>query len=195
MADEAPAVPPGAPLAERTDAWAALAEDLAGRGQRGRALVAARTVLALLDRADAGPDASAPARDRVAELTGPDVVPLHVDMAGDQDGGAGLPGEARAAWLGAPAAPVLAMLGLRERDGSLEVVRVVAPGTRRGRRAFALLVDALPPQVPVEVCLPTRDPALLTTCRQAGFVVVEGSLSARGYLGGSLRVRRGGGGT
>ena len=43
-------------------------------------------------------------------------------------------------WVGAPADPVLAMLGVLERDGALEVVRVVVPGTRRGRRAFGLLV-------------------------------------------------------
>ena len=100
-------------------------------------------------------------------------------------------GEARAAWLGAPADPVLAMVGLVERDGALEVVRVVVPGTGRGRRAFGLLVGALPDEVDVEVLLPARDPALARACVRAGFVVVDGSLSARGHLGGSLRVRRG----
>lgn len=186
-----PVPPPGGPAA-RARAWSDLTEDLARRGLRGRALVAARVALSLLDRADADEKALGDARGRVEALTGPHVVPLHVDMAGSDVGG-GAPGEARAVWLGAPADPVLAMVGLLERGGALEVVRVVVPGTRRGHRAFALLVDALPTEVDVEAVLPARDPALLRTCRRAGFVEVDGSLSGRGHVGGSLRVRRAGG--
>ena len=98
-------------------------------------------------------------------------------------------------WLGAPGDPVLAMVGVVERDGALDVVRVVVPGTRRGRRAFGVLVAALPAAVDVQVQLPARDPALVKVCARAGFGVVEGSLSAGGHLGGSLRVRRAGGAT
>lgn len=187
-------VPPGAPAPARAEAWGALADDLARRGQRGRALVAARTALSLLDRTGADEAVLDPARLLVARLTGPDVVPLHVDMGGG-GGEVGIaPDHLRAVWLGAPADPVLAMVGLLERDGTLEVVRVVVPGTRRGRAAFGLLVDALPVEVAVEASLPARDPALLTLCRRQGFDVVDGSLSARGHVGGSLRVRRAGGG-
>ena len=185
----------GAVLA-RAQAWSALAADLAGRGRRDRGLVAARTALALLDRAEAAEDALDRARGLVEDLTGPDLVPLHVDMAGGgggADGPGGSPAEARAVWLGAPAAGVLAMLGLLERDGALEVVRVVVPGTRRGRAAFSTLVAALPEEVAVELVLPARDPRLQGLCARAGFAVVEGSLSARGHVGGSLRVRRDGG--
>ncbi|WP_340292035.1 hypothetical protein [Aquipuribacter hungaricus] len=186
-------MPPG-PLLGRAEAWSVLARALLSGGRRDRALVAARTALALLDRADAGDDLLDAARALVEASTGPDVVPLHVDMAGGGGGPDPGSGEARAVWLGA-GDPVLAMMGWVERDGALEVVRVVAPGTRRGRRAFAALVAALPEQVPVEVVLPARDPALLRACRRAGFEAVEGSVSARGHVGGSLRVRRGGGAT
>ena len=74
----------------------------------------------------------------------------------------------------------------------MPVTRAVTVAARV--RASAL-VAALPVQVPVEVVLPARDPALLTVCRRAGLEVVDGSLSARGHVGGSLRVRRGGGAT
>ena len=170
--------------------WVALADRLEAAGRRDRALVAARTALAALDRAGAPDEETDAARVRVRELTGPDLVPLHVDMAGGGDGPGAPAGEARAVWVGAPAAGVLAMLGWVERAGVLEVVRVVVPGTRRGRSAFAVLVAALPDEVPVEAVLPARDPAVLRACLRAGFEQVEGSLSARGHVGGSLRVRR-----
>lgn len=184
------------PLLVRAAGWSSLADHLAGGGRRDRALVAARTALALLDRGDGAGEALARARQAVQGLTGPDLVPLHVDMAGGgggADGPGGSPAEARAAWLGAPATGVLAMLGLLERDGALEVVRVVVPGTRRGRAAFSTLVAALPEEVTVQMVLPARDPRLQRLCARAGFAVVEGSLSARGHVGGSLRVRRDGG--
>ena len=190
--------PFGGPLPARAAAWSSLAVHHAGRGRRDRGLVAARTALALLDRSEAAEDAMDRARRLVEDLTGPDLTPLYVDMAGgggggDGPGGSGL--EARAVWVGAPADSVLAMVGLLERQGTLDVVRVVAPGTRRGRAAFAVLVAALPEEVPVEMVLPARDPTLGRVCARAGFVPVAGSASARGHVGGSLRVRRDGGGT
>ncbi len=171
--------------------WADLADRLEAAGRRDRALVAARTGLAALDRAGGDDHALEVARARVRGLTGPDVVPLHVDTAGGGDGPGAPAGEARASWVGAPAEGVLAMLGWVERAGALEVVRVVVPGTRRGRAAFVRLVAALPEDVAVEAVLPARDPAVLRACRRAGFEEVVGSFSARGHVGGSLRVRRG----
>ncbi|WP_336921250.1 hypothetical protein [Aquipuribacter sp. SD81] len=176
----------GDPPAVRADAWAADAAALAAAGRRTEALVAARTALALHERLD---DAGAATADRrlVDALSGPDVVPLHVDLpAGD---GAD-PREAAAVWVGAPAEPVLAMLGWRERDGALEVVRLVVPGTRRGRAALAPLLGALPREVPVTVRVPLRDPAVGRAVRRAGFVAT-GERSGGGYVGGSEVWRRG----
>lgn len=204
MADPVPSGPAGprvqvGPVDQRAVAWSALAAHHAAAGRRDRALVAARTALALLDLAGPGERALGVARDAVAALTGPDLVPLHVDMAGGgADGPGGSPAEGRALWVGAPAEQVLAMLGWVERSTGLhvelEVVRVVVPGTRRGREAFGALVAALPDEVAVEMVLPARDPRLLAVCERAGFSTVEGSLSARGHVGGSLRVRRRAGG-
>ncbi len=184
---------PGAPTADRAAGWVALSDALAGRGRRDRALVAARTALLLLDSSGAPEDQLAALRRRVEELTGPDVVPLHVDMGGGSDGPPVSAAEVRAGWVGAPADPVMAMLGWVERDGALQVVRVVVPGTRRGSRAFTLLLGALPTEVAVEVVLPARDPALQKAARRSGFGLVDGSVSARGHVGGSLRMARAGG--
>ena len=90
MTDAGGAVISGAGPAARAEAWARLGDELARDGQRGRALVAARTALALVDRVGAeGPGLEA-ARSRVADLTGPHVVPLHVDMGGGAEAGVDL---------------------------------------------------------------------------------------------------------
>lgn len=176
--------------ADRARAWHDLALQLAATGRRDRALVAARTAMELRSRQpdEARLDGS---RRLVTALTGPDVVPMHVDVAaGEHDTGVQARAQARAVWVGAPAEPVLAMLGWVEHEGSLEVVRVVVPGTRRGRGAFALLVAALPDLVPVRATLPLRDPEVLALCRRAGFEVVPGSQGPQGHRGGSLQVQR-----
>ena len=183
------------PRAARAEGWLRAAGHEERRGRRDRALVAARTAMALLDPVDDA-DRLGRARDEVARLTGPDVVPMHVDVAaGEHDPGPQARAESRAVWVGAPADPVLAMLGWVERDGGLDVVRAVVPGTRRGRTAFAALLAALPDVGEVTLRLPARDPGLPRLAAREGFVEVPGSLSAGGHVGGSLRLhRRPGGG-
>lgn len=180
------ALDPGAPVLGRAAAWHELGLWLAVAGSRAQGLVAARTALALRDRSDA-PEAELEAsRAAVGSLTGPDVVPMHVDLPGGEAGGGR--DEARAVWVGAPVDPVLAMLGWVERDGGLDVVRVVVPGTRRGRGSFALLLDALPGCVPVGLRVPARDRALLRQVRAHGFDPVDEDPG--GHVGGSVRLRR-----
>ncbi len=182
------------PRRARAEAWLGTALRLEESGRRDRALVAARTGMVLADPVD---DAALldRARAEVARLTGPGVVPMHVDMAaGEHDPGPQARAESRAVWVGAPVDPVLALLGWVERDGALDVVRVVVPGTRRGRAAFATLLQALPDAGDVGLRLPARDPALQRLAEGVGFVVVPGSLSGAGHVGGSLRLQRPGAG-
>lgn len=175
----------------RADAWHDLGLVLAAGGRRDRGLVAVRTALSLRYRSGAAPERVEASRRAVRELSGPDVVPMHVDMAaGEHDPGPDARAEAQAAWVGAPEPAVLAMLGWVERDGGLDVVRVVVPGTGRGRGAFSLCVAALPDVVAVTVRVPVRDPAVRRVCERAGFVEVPGSLSSRGHVGGSVRLER-----
>jgi len=177
--------------ARRADAWLDLGEALAAAGRRDRGLVAVRTAAALHERVDAATDESDSSRRAVESLTGPDVVPLHVDVpVGEHDHGPQARDTARAVWLGAPAETVLAMLGWVEREGVLDVARVVVPGTRRGRAAFSLLLAALPDVVPVTLRLPVRDPVLRRLCARAGFVEVAGSATPRGHVGGTVQVHR-----
>lgn len=174
---------------QRAQAWVQLADVLLRQGHRGRALVGVRTALSLLERTRAGEELTAPLRERVQALSDGALVPLTV-------GAASVPGpaedrqEGRAVWLGAPADPVMAMLGWAERDGGLEVVRVVVPGTRRGREAFAHLLDALPTCVPVSVRLPAREGSVRRDCARAGFVEDPAAASTGGYLGGSITAVR-----
>lgn len=178
------------PRRARAEGWLATARRLEGTGRRDRALLAARTALALADPVD-DVDLLDHARVEVARLTGPDVVPMHVDVAaGDHDPGPQARAESRAVWVGAPLEPVMAMIGWVERDGLLDVVRVVVPGTRRGRAAFATLLAALPDVGDVGLRLPARDPALPRLAGREGFVVVPGSLSGAGHVGGSLQLHR-----
>ncbi|MFC5379700.1 hypothetical protein [Aquipuribacter nitratireducens] len=174
--------PPGP--AERARRWLHDSAAREAAGRRSQALVCARTALALLERTE-DETSVASARRRVEALAGPEVVPLHVDLpAGD---GAD-PVEAGAVWVGAPADPVLGMLGWRERGGTLDVVRVVVPGTRRGRAAFATLLAALPDTVPVSVAAPARDTGVARLLGRAGFR--PGARSPGGYVGGTLRFER-----
>lgn len=173
----------------RAQAWAELADVLRRQGSRGQALVAVRTALALLEGARAPEELTAPLHERVRALSDGPVVPLTV-------GAASAPGpgddrqEARAVWLGAPADPVMAMMGWVERDGALDVLRVVVPGTRRGRAAFTHLLDALPTCVRVAVRLPARDGPVRRACARAGFVEDRATASSGGYLGGSITAVR-----
>lgn len=180
----------GAPAAERAGTWQRLADLLAEAGRRDQALLAARTALALRDRAGAADVDVERSRRSVRDLTGPDVVPLHVAMGAEGSRGGGA--ELRAVWLGAPVDPVLAMLGWVERDGALDVVRVVVPGTRRGRGAFAVLLRALPTFVPVGLRLPARDAALLRLCRRAGFRAADRADEPGGHVGGTVHLHRAG---
>ena len=114
-------------------------------GRPGPALVAARVALALLDRPDGGRGGPGGARatGRGGDRAGRGAAARRHGRR--RPTARAVPaGEARAVWVGAPADPVLAMLGVLERDGALEVVRVVVPGTGGAARAFALLVAALP---------------------------------------------------
>ncbi|MGJ7441618.1 hypothetical protein [Aquipuribacter sp. MA13-6] len=181
------------PRRARVEGWLAVAAGLEASGRRDRALVAARTAMALAERGE-DVDLLERGRTEVARLTGPEVAPMHVDVAaGDHDPGPQARAESRAVWVGAPADAVLAMLGWVERDGGLDVVRVVVPGTRRGRSAFATLLAALPDGTDVGLRLPARDPALRRLAEGVGFAVVAGSLSRSGHVGGSLRLHRPGG--
>lgn len=179
------------PMAARAAAWEEMSRALAAAGRRDQALLAARTASALHERVDASADLLRTSRRAVESLSGPDVVPLHVDVpVGEHDSGPEARDAARAVWLGAPGATVLAMLGWVERDGAIDVVRVVVPGTRRGRSAFSLLLAALPDVVPVTLRLPARDATLGRLCSRAGFAEVAGSRTQRGHLGGSVQVHR-----
>lgn len=189
---------PGASRSQRAGTWLRLADVLAGAGRREEALLAARTSLALGDgtgdaaaergTADEATAATEAARAAVRSLTGPDVVPLHVAMGAE--GGRGGGTELRAVWLGAPADPVLAMLGWVERDGTVDVVRVVVPGTRRGRSAFGVLLRSLPGFVPVRLRLPARDAALVRLCVRAGFHSDRVGEDAGGHVGGTVHLLR-----
>lgn len=179
---------PGAPDAERAGAWQQLADLLVAAGRRDQALLAARTALALHEGAGGGEDGAGVSRRSVELLTGPDVVPLHVAMGAEGVRGDGA--ELRAVWLGAPADPVLAMLGWVERDGTVDVVRVVVPGTRRGRSAFAVLLRALPEFVPVRLRLPARDTALVRLCTRAGFAAGEVGDEPGAHVGGTVHLLR-----
>ncbi|WP_380168088.1 hypothetical protein [Jannaschia sp. R86511] len=177
------------------EGWLGVALRLETSGRRDRALVAARTAMALLERAEdadrLGADRLDHARAEVGRLTGPDVVPMHVDVAaGEHDPAAQARAERRAVWLGAPVEAVLAMLGWVEHDGVLEVVRVVVPGTRRGRSAFATLLGALPDVGEVGLRLPARDPHLVRLASRHGFEVLPGAPERTGHVGGSVRLRR-----
>lgn len=187
---------------ERAVAWHDLAVRLAEDGERPQALVAARTSLALLERS-LGPLGRTPSHDRtgadegvlaatsllVAQLADGDLVPLSVGVPAEAGPGDDVR-EGRAMWLGAPADPVMAMLGWVERDGGLQVLRVVVPGTRRGRSAFGLLLVALPRCVPVSLLLPARDRGVRRDSRRTGFVEDPGGIRPGGYLGGSITVSR-----
>jgi hypothetical protein len=185
----APAVPDGPP-ADRAAAWLALARRLVAAGRPAPALLAALTAADLWQRLDEAAPAGT-CRALVGELSGTTLAPLSVGVAADAPGAA--PDEARALWLGAPADPVLAMMGWVERGGEVRVVRVVVPGTSRGRAAFRSLLDALPTEVRVHLDLPARDRELGRLVRRAGFTVGPGAratgptaVTAQRYVGGSV---------
>ncbi len=164
--------------------------------------MAARTSLALHERS-LGPLGRTPSCDGregaervlaaasllVAQLADGDLVPLSVGVPAEAGPGDDVR-EGRSVWLGAPADPVMAMLGWVERDGGLLVLRVVVPGTRRGRSAFGLLLDALPRCVPVSLRLPARDRGVRRDTRRAGFMEDPVGVQPGGYLGGSVTVSR-----
>jgi hypothetical protein len=180
----------GGSRSERAHAWQHLGKVLAETGRRAQGLVATRTALAMREAADAPVDQLESSRLAVRALTGPDVVPLHVAVGASDHGGRVSADEARAVWVGAPGHRVLAMMGWVERDGCLDVVRVVVPGTRRGRAAFRLLLAAVPDVVPVGLRLPARDGDVRRTCERAGFVEDAGSEDSGGHVGGSIRLHR-----
>lgn len=178
-----------APLAERGPRWLRLADELDDEGRGAQALVAARTGLALMQRLSADLPAVRAASKRVTELSAGLVVPMTVGVP-SAAGPADDPHEGRAVWIGTPAASVLSMLGWVELYGTLRVVRVVVPETRRGRAAFTVLLDALPTCVPVAARLPQRDGGVLRTCVRAGFTVDPASIRSGGYRGGSVNADR-----
>lgn len=156
-------------MATRAFAWQHLGKVLAEAGHRSQGLVAVRTALALRERLSVDPRAVENSRQAVRVLGAGEVVPVTVGVPA-HDGGGADPAEARALWVGAPADPLLAMLGWVERNGRLEVVRVVVPRTRRGRQAFLPLLTSLPQQVACSLRVPSRDVDLLRLCQRAGFV-------------------------
>jgi hypothetical protein len=180
----------GASLSERAYTWQHLATVLDEAGRRSQGLLAARTALALREAAGAPDHLLRTARVSVSTLSGPDVVPLHVDVQVGDGAGRASAREARAVWVGAPGQPVLSMLGWVERDGCLDVVRTVVPGTRRGRGAFRLLLGALPEVVPVSLVVPARDPAMRRMCERVGFEEVGGTHDGIGHVGGDVHLHR-----
>lgn len=180
----APAVADGPPAARAT-AWLSLARRLAAAGRTAPALLAALTAAELWERLDETAPATT-CRALAGELSGTDLVALSVGVAADAPGAAA--DEARALWLGAPDEPVLAMMGWVERGGEVHVVRIVVPGTRRGRAAFRTLLGALPAEVTVHLDLPARDRELGKLVRRAGFAVgpATATAAAQRYVGGSL---------
>lgn len=178
------------PAEQRAQQWQRLARRKLAHGEHGPALVAALTARAIWHemRDD---DGLAAASVLVAGVDGETARWLEVDTA--QSPAAEVAGDlrARATWIGAPAATVLAMLGWIENAGELHVVRVVVPGTLRGHRAWRELVACLPHEVGVSLQVPARDRALLRITRAAGFTVdPAGAVSLAGvpaatYVGGT----------
>lgn len=185
-----PAVADGPPAA-RAGAWQDFARHMVAERRTAPALLAAVTAADLWDRV--GDEAASRACHALAgELSGTALTVLSVGAAGDGPGTA--PDEARALWLGAPADPVLAMIGWVERGGEVHVVRAVVPGTARGRGALRTLLHALPAEVPVRMDLPARDRELLKLVRRAGFGVepqlVTSDRQGGRYVGGVIRASR-----
>lgn len=194
------AVPPHGGTGERARAWRQLADHLVASGRPAPALLAAVTAAELFDRLD-DHAAARSCRAVAGELSGTAMTVLTVGAGADAPGVT--PDEARALWLGAPADPVLAMIGWVERRGEVHVVRAVVPGTHRGRSTFRTLLHALPLEVPVRLELPARDRELIKATRRMGFAVTSPSGSPTGggeadphggvvhrYVGGTARATR-----